>query len=104
MPNPTAFLKKFKLTHVGDFQMYNYDVKHTEVVRYREYSYSGILYYDGKGNYEDFKREFNHKVSESVVVFSDYGNPYECHIESVRFQRKENDIIVTFLGRAFRIK
>lgn len=51
---------------------------HETKVRYREYSYTLIMEWEGTGNGKELLNEIRKMTSGTRVINSRYGNPYEC--------------------------
>src|SRR5438105_3626002 len=86
MPTPSAFLRGFGLTRgtsIGGYTLTSVHSTHEEIERYREYYYAFTLTFIAheEANRRNLVREITSITSQTHIVNSQYGNPYECVID-----------------------
>jgi hypothetical protein len=120
MPNPRAFLSAFglrKLVQVGDgCVVTKINIRHVVVVPYRKYTFPLVVHVTTSLNSEEtVLTHFKDYVDGHRVVNSQYGNPYDCHIENFSIEKSPSptqqkigqpqvkDFIITCMGYGDRI-
>jgi len=91
MPNPVAFLTAFKLHKNQSFgvcTIQHVKIGHIVVERYKEYKFPLVVQVEtANKNSTQTLNDFKRHVVYSIVVNSQYGNPYECWIEGFKIKR-----------------
>ena|SRR5579864_1278139 len=84
MPKPAEYLRGFDLAkgdELAGFMLRSISVKHITITRYQEYEYDITMVWrrtkrNAKSN--ALLRELDKKTSTSRVIYTRYGNPYQC--------------------------
>lgn len=99
MPSPAKFLHAFGLIKNKGFNhatIIDVDTSHEVIERYKKYQFHITIKFDQLGAESAIK----HLTSLSLVVNSDYGNPYRCTLQLLN----NNGLTFHLLGTAIRIQ
>jgi len=109
MPKSEKYLSGFGLergSYLEGYHLKDIKINHVTVKRYREYTYPTILIwevYDRSSNLENFKSHLESYLSDDRVIYTQYGNPYQCQFGTLTFSESGNEIKVSAEGRCVRI-
>ena len=90
MPDSGRFDKGFNLedgSKLGKYTIETHFNNERSIIRYKEYSYDITIKFINnrrrvftQEEIEDLKRLFSNSISSSRIIYTAYGNPYECSI------------------------
>lgn len=114
MPDPSTFLKKFKLKKglvIDDYKLKSIRIEHEVIKTYKLYQYPITLewkFLNKKSSTSlitKFKSKLYKMIGKTIIINSHYGNPYRCTISlhSINEYNKNGDLHVDLLGHAERI-
>lgn len=111
MPHFDKFIHGFGLTYgltLGDYRLTSVEGSEQSVKRYREYKYPITLTFtkitSKPGNTLNLLTDLRAQISKSRVIYTSYGNPYQCTIENPHIESLSgNKVVITMLGHAHRI-
>lgn len=93
MPNPEKVKKAWGLPEqgeiVGNFKILSAYVGHIPIQKYREYEFPINYIIEGNGDLTKIRKIF--KSGKEAIVYTSYGNPYNCEIESINIERVSRD-------------
>jgi len=110
MPGVPEFLRAFGLVQgitIGSFVLQSITAEHVVIHRYREYRYPITMVFVQRGTTDlnTFLMHLTQSLQGSKVVYTEYGNPYQCWIDtqqsSVRVSG--NEVIVSVMGHSVRV-
>jgi len=109
MPKEKEYLKGFGLYNGMELAGYILDrieLKHETVSTYKEYRYPIVMHWrnvNGRDNSE-LINALNDHVSEDKVIYTQYGNPYQCHFGRLDHHYENGDhLVVNAIGYCQRI-
>ena len=96
--------------NIAGYKLIDIDISHQSVKRYHEYKYPIRLTFDcsnEKYNNQQLESQLKSQISGDKIIYSDYGNPYNCNIEFQSIDRCQhgNIVILTLihlLGHSYR--
>jgi len=108
MPKVPQYLTGFGLQQGSTMAGYVLDkiqIEHDEMVRYREYQYPTTLTWrkqDPGANYNQFKQQLTNYLGLMKVIYTSYGNPYDCNFGTLNFTDNGTTVTVVSTGRCTR--
>jgi hypothetical protein len=109
MPSPAAFAKSFGLVSgstVAGYQLLNYTIGHQTITRYHVYHFPLAFNFRqiGAGTPRQLLSQLQQLGANKRDVLSDYGNPYECHIQDFQITGQNGyDVTITAMGVGVRV-
>jgi hypothetical protein len=115
MPAEKEFLGGFGIherAQYGQYQIQSISIEHISVKRYREYKYPIKIIFTpiltiprDRINPRDSYQAFLNSIAGTKIIYSDYGNPYECNIdeETVELDPEAGNIIAQLMGHSYRV-
>lgn len=119
MPNPELYMKKFNVSKgqiYGEYVLSSVKCIESLVVRYQEYKYQIIIKADYVGKnikpsiskVNNFNDIFYNHISNNLIIYTHYGNPYECtflyNSPIIEYNDDYSKINMLYIGHARRIK
>ena len=106
MPNPANFLKGFNLYQglvIAGFTLIDVQIQHVVIKAYNEYKYPITMTFRGTSTPSSVLTAFDRIAAGGRVVYTSYGNPYDCTLGDFEItQVGQGSIVVTAMGHAVR--
>jgi hypothetical protein len=111
MPNPEAFLHGFKIKKsmiIADYRLDEISIEHVTIKRYKQYEYPIEMTFtyigENSPNPDLLLADLKDLTSEDIVIYTSYGNPYECSFGNPSIISEGNDqITISSEGHSYRI-
>jgi len=109
MPDIDRFLKGFHIYQglvLDGYQLTNTSSTEQQIVRYRKYSYPITLTFTftGKHSKTDLLPLLKRHVGGKKVIYSEYGNPYECSFGKLNIiKQSDKSIVIKTIGVCIRV-
>lgn len=112
MPDPSTFLKNFKLKKgliIDNYKLKSIKIEHEVIKTYKEYQYPITLIWINlekkPTSVSKFKSDLYRLISKTKIINSHYGNPYRSTISlhSINDYDGNGDLHVNLLGHAIRV-
>jgi hypothetical protein len=100
MPTTAQYLRGFNLrqgTRLGGYELYRIDVDHETVKRYRQYEYPSQMVWvriDSTARPEFLPSILADYLGSNKVIYTSYGNPYQCNFGTLEVVDPGPDQIV----------
>jgi len=110
MPAQKEYLEGYGL-HEGmilaGHQLMNINLKHETIATYREYRYPIVMMWkniDSKYSTQNLINTLDQHVRNDRVIYTKYGNPYECHFGNLDHHYVENNtLVINAIGYCKRV-
>lgn len=110
MPDFRTFVDGFGFVEGNKFDNYrifSVNGDETTVKRYHQYSYiiniDFVKTSEGNLEIEDIIKLYISRIGKKII-YTKYGNPYQCEVEYVDFKKLKNDhYLVKLIGKSMRV-
>lgn len=110
MPDISEYLSKFgiiKGIELGGYRLVDVTGIHTEISK-GHYEYPITMKFRSStqsAKVDSLIAQLSKQTAEDKVIYSSYGNPYECHFGTPQLSHIESDgtVVITSLGNSHRI-
>jgi hypothetical protein len=110
MPNVSAFLSAFSLKRgfqIRSYVLSDVSAEHHTITRNKEYEYPITITFTQTGStpLNEFLFALTIQLQGSKIVSSEYGNPYQCWIDTTqsRVSQTPNEVIIQVMGHSVRV-
>ncbi len=111
MPGLSQFLSGFgiyKGLQLADYILQNIQGDEQQIVRYREYEYPIQIVFTpqyGQVSSQTLLSQFNQMVSGKRIIYSSYGNPYECNFGNPQITQisANGTVVIETIGHSYRV-
>ena len=111
MPGLKDYLRGFGIRNglqLSGYVLTNINGSHNAVITYREYEYPLELTFTPQ-NYDADPDPLLHNLREMTsgteIIYSSYGNPYECDFGTphIKYVTPDDQVVINTIGHAYRV-
>jgi hypothetical protein len=111
MPDLSDFLHGFGLqqgAQLAGYVLTNVQGEHRQIIRYREYEYPIHLVWMPQTNQQNPQGllfQFNQATAGSKIIYSRYGNPYQCDLGMPQITQilPNGAVFIETVGHSYRV-
>ncbi|HLX52372.1 MAG TPA: hypothetical protein VKR58_00425 [Aquella sp.] len=111
MPKPREYLNGYQIRqgmNLAGYTLKSVDLKHETISRYHEYHYPIVMIWEPRsnaGSLSTLVNQLDNHVSKDRVIYTEYGNPYQCHFGDLshHYQNSNGDVVINSMGVCKRV-